>query len=407
MAGDDGFGPVMRSGAPSTAETSPKPGPRAAERGDEGFGPAMSGRSSRLRRNRDLPDVSGGRRGARRDGGDGRGPAPRGTRDRRPRRRRGLLRTALTLLLVMLLLGMLMSFGLLAYASSKIERVPVEGLQSAGATMNVLVVGSDSREGLTEEEVFAMGTGFVDGKRTDTIFVLSVRGQRAAMLSFPRDLFVTRCDGTQGRINSAFAAADGASCLTQTVSQVSGLPITHYMELNFLSFVNIVNALGGVEVDLEAPIRDVAAGIDLPAGPQELDGPTALGFVRARSIDDDLGRIGRQQYFLQQLARSAASPTTVLNPLRLVSTTGAVGDSLIADEGFGPIDMLRLGIGGGGLARGGLPTFTVPATPASIGGAAVLVPVEGEAAALFASFRDGSVFDVRPEEVPPEEVPQG
>jgi hypothetical protein len=91
---------------------------------------------------------------------------------------------------------------------------------------------------------------------------------------------------------------------------------------------------------------DVAAAVDLPAGTHQLDGATALGFVRARSIDDDLGRIGRQQYFLQQLAREAASPTTVLNPLRLVSTTGAVGDSLIADEGFGPIDMLRLGSGG-------------------------------------------------------------
>jgi LCP family protein required for cell wall assembly len=393
MASDDGFGPVMRSGtAPGPSKAAPASAPRRRTADDEGFGPAMSGRSSRLRRG--SGDIGGGRSG-RGGGGDGRGGG-RDVRARRPRRRQGVLRTLLTVLLVGVLLLALSGLGLMAYASSKIERIPVAGLQSAGTTMNILVVGSDSRDGLSDEDLLALGTERVTGKRTDTIFLLSLRGQQAAMLSFPRDLLVTRCDGAQGRINSAFVTGDGASCLTQTVSSFSGLPVTHYMELNFLSFVNIVDAVGGVELQLDAPIRDVAAGVDLPAGAHEVDGRTALGFVRARSVDNDLGRIGRQQYFLQQLAREAASPSTVLNPLRLVSTTGAVGDSLIADEGFGPIDMIRFGIGGRGLARGGLPVFTVPATPATVGGAAVLVPNEGEAAALFASFRDGSVFAATP-----------
>jgi LCP family protein required for cell wall assembly len=343
-------------------------------------------------------------RGRAREAAPPRRPAEPAPRSRRRQRSPG--RTLLLVLLLGIVLVLVGGMGLAAYASAKIERVPVEGLGSAGARMNILVVGSDSREGLTEEQQAELATGFFEGARTDTIFVLSVQGQNAAMLSFPRDLYVTRCDGSQGRINAAYVIGDGRSCLTQTVAQVSGLEITHYLEVSFLGFRDIVDAVGGVEVDLEAPINDAAAGIDLPAGPQTLDGRNALGFVRVRKIDDDLGRIARQQYFLQQLARGVASPSTVANPVRLVRTTGAVGESLLADERFGPIDFIRLGLAGRGLAGGGLPTFTVPATPQTIGGAAVLVPVEGEANALYASFRDGSVFDAPPID-PDQEQPTG
>jgi LCP family protein required for cell wall assembly len=382
---DDGFGPVQRGGGSSRGGGAPvKPLARSeSPRGrsaadDDGFGPTVGGRGGR-----------GGRDGR----GAGRAaPAPA------PRRRRGTGRTLLTLLLVPLVLLLAGGLALTAYATARIDRVAVDGLGSAGATMNILVVGSDSREGLTDEEILEMGTGRVEGKRTDTIFVLSVRGTRAAMLSFPRDLYVTRCDGSQGRINSAFLAGDGESCLTQTVANLSGLPITHYLEVSFLGFRDIVDAIGGVTVELEAPIRDAAAAIDVPAGTVELDGRDALAFVRVRGIDDDLGRIGRQQYFLQRLARSAASPSTVANPVRLVRTTGAIGDALLADEGLGPIDLLRLGVAGRGMAGGSLPTFIVPATPQTIGGAAVLVPQDGPAAELFASFRDGSVFAAPPQE---------
>ncbi len=295
----------------------------------------------------------------------------------------------LVLALVLLLVS---GLGLMAYASSRIERIPVQGLTSSPGRMNILVVGSDSREGMTPEEQRELGTGSVGGKRTDTIFVLSVQGQRAAMLSFPRDLYVTRCDGSSGRINAAFTTGDGPSCLVQTIRQLSGIELTHYLEISFLGFRDIVDAVGGVNVYLEKPISDASAHIDLPAGCNHLDGRDALGFVRVRKIDDDLGRISRQQYFLQQLAKSAASPSTIANPLRLFSTAGAVADALIADEDFGPIDMVRLGLGARGIAGGSLPSYTVPATPQTIGGAAVLVPKDAEAAPLFAAFRDGSVF---------------
>jgi LCP family protein required for cell wall assembly len=300
-------------------------------------------------------------------------------------------------IIMVLLFALLASFGLLAYASLRMDRVRVSGLNMAGPQMNVLVVGTDSREGLSPEELQALGTEAVDGKRTDTIFLLSARGQRTAMLSFPRDLFVTRCDGTPGRINAAFTIGDGPTCLTQTVERLSGIPVTHYMEMNFVGFRDIVDGIGSVPVVLDAPLRDVAAGVDLPAGCSRLSGDEALGFVRARSVDSDLGRIERQQYFLQQVAREAASPSTVLNPVSLVQTTGAVGGALTVNATFGPISLLRLGFAGRGLATGsGLPSFTVPASPATIGGAAVLVPDDAAAEQVFSSFRDGTVFDDPP-----------
>ena len=123
-----------------------------------------------------------------------------------------------------------------------------------------------------------------------------------------------------------------------------------------------------------------------------LDGTQALGFVRARHVDDDLGRIARQQRFIGELAAELASPATLLNVPRLFSVVGAGASSVIADQGFGVLDLLRLARAGRGRAGGGRAPYTGPAPPHPIGGAAVLVPAEGEAAALFAQFRDGSIL---------------
>jgi LCP family protein required for cell wall assembly len=244
---------------------------------------------------------------------------------------------------------------------------------------------------LTPEEQVELATGFVEGERTDTIFVMTVQGGRVATLAFPRDLWVTRCDGTTGRINAAFGIG-GPDCLVQTVSQVAGLPIQHYLEVNFGGFRRIVDAVGGVEMCLERAMNDPFAGLDLPAGCQVLDGRQALGFVRTRKIDNDLERIKRQQQFLRALATKLASPGRVLNPFELVPLTRAVGAALTADDSMGPIDLLRLGLGLRGLAAGAAVTHTVPVIGANRGGAAVLEPIEVEAEALFQRFRNGSVL---------------
>jgi LCP family protein required for cell wall assembly len=307
----------------------------------------------------------------------------------RGRRRRRPLRALVIVLLVALVAVAALGF----YASSRIPRQDVEGLAGPGRPMHVLVVGSDSRADLSREERRELSTGRDEGGlRTDTIFVMTIRGSQVGILAFPRDLWVPRCDGTSGRINVA-EQIGGPSCLVATVRELSGIPIQHHLTVSFGGFRDVVDAVGGVEVCLEEPINDRDAGIDLPAGCQELDGRDALGFVRVRKIDNDLQRIQRQQTFLRALAGQIASPSTLLNPVRVLSLSNEVGGALTADRGLGPVDLARLALGARGLAGGASVTETVPATVGTVGSASVLFVDEAAAGPLFRSFADGSILD--------------
>lgn len=322
----------------------------------------------------------------------------------RGRRRRRPLRT----LVIVLLLALVAVLALGFWASSRIPRQDVEGLAGPGQPMHVLVVGSDSRADLTRQEQNELTTGRDEGSaRTDTIFVMTIRGSRVGVLAFPRDLWVSRCDGSTGRINAA-EQIGGPSCLVTTIRELSGIPIQHHLSVNFGGFRDVVDAVGGVELCLEDPISDRDAGIDLPAGCQRLGGADALGFVRVRKIDDDLQRIQRQQTFLRALAGEIASPGTLLNPFRAVPLANQVGGAVTADRGLGPIDLARLALGARGLAGGASVTETVPATIGTVGSASVLFVDEAAAGSLFRAFADGSILDragedtagIRPEDVP-------
>jgi LCP family protein required for cell wall assembly len=310
------------------------------------------------------------------------GPEIRGRR-----RRRG--RVVLLVVLGLIAFLILAWVGAAAYASARIDRVSIDGLQMAGfGRANFLVVGSDSRGDLTEEQRRELTTGTFEGQRADTIMVMTVGARSSAILSFPRDLVVERCDGSVGRINAAIAHRDGPSCLVQTVESLSGIPIHHYVEIGFLGFVEMVEAVGGVEMCLDEPIADPKAGIDLPAGCQVLDGPDALGYVRTRQVGADLGRIQRQKEFMRALAVETASPVTLLHLPRLYRTAGALGNSLTADSGFRVTGPVRFGVGAMTMAMDRTITETVPNTP---DGARLRV-VESEAEPIFAAFRDGSVL---------------
>jgi LCP family protein required for cell wall assembly len=308
------------------------------------------------------------------------------------RRRRAAGRGLLRLVLVLVLVAVAYGVALVWRANSAINRTEVGALTShSGGPLNFLVVGSDSREDLSDEEKLELGTGSVEGERTDSIFVLSVSGGDAAVLAFPRDLYVTRCDGSPGRINSAVGRG-GPGCLVDTVESLSGLEIHHFLTVSFGGFRDIVDAIGGVDVCVDRDLDDPFAGINLSAGCQTLGGVEALGYVRTRKLDSDLERIKRQQQFLAALASEAATPATLLDPTEAWPLTRAVGRALEADEGLGVIDLARLGLGLRGLSGGGAVTATVPGVPASVGGAAVLEVAQPEADTLFASFRDGSVL---------------
>ena len=381
MTDDDDFGPVQRGGgahSPRGLEVNPRPRPRSPRDAyeqhgpdsDEGFTPVERGRRPLVR-------------------------APRG-------RRWGRIILIVVLVAILAFIGLGVAAAL--SANSKITRVGVRGLsEPVDGRRNILLIGSDGREGMTAQERKALGTGNFDGERTDTILLLTIQGSRGAMLSFPRDLYVERCDGSTGRINAAYGI-DGASCLVKTVSDLSGIGVTNFIEVDFVGFHDIVEAVGGVRMCLPEAISDADAHIDLPKGCQRLNGKESLGFVRVRKIDDDLHRIERQQQFFKELASEMATPATVLNPFRLFSTGNAVGSALTADKGLGVMDLAALGRAGAAMGKSKFPQFAVPSDPTVIGGAAVLTVNDAEADPLFASFRDGTILEQVTTGVTPEEV---
>lgn len=334
-----------------------------------------------------------------------------------PRRRRGRVWVRLlTGFVAAVLCGALVAAGLVHWGLAKIDRSVVAGLVNDAAAaaeqaseqqgpelLNVLVVGNDSREGLTAAERRAYGTGNYAGTRTDTIMLvqLELNGKgRGAVLSFPRDLLVTRCDGTEGKINAAYGIGlerngDGPSCLVETVADVTGVDINHYVEISFDGFVKVVDAIGGVGLYLNEPLVDAKAHINLPAGCVELRGRDALGFVRARYVDNDFGRIARQQRFLKETVREATDLGVLTNPSRLYRLIDAGASAVKTDEGLDLAGMRRIAEGMRRLTAGGLQVHTVPAEASLSNGAWFVVEHPKQAAQLYRSFRNGSVLRAR------------
>lgn len=311
------------------------------------------------------------------------------------------------------LLGGAAAAGMVHWGLAKIDRSVVAGLtgNSAAAAeikedpepqlLNVLIVGSDSREGLTSEEIRAFGTGRSEGNRTDTIMLvqLEVGGDgRGAILSFPRDLLVTRCDGTQGRINAAYGIGEerdgnGPSCLVETVGSVTGLDIHHYVEFSFAGFLQVVDAIGGVGLYLDNPLVDEKAHINLPAGCVELRGPDALGFVRARHVDNDFGRIARQQRFIKETVREATDLGVLANPARLFSLVDAAASAVRTDDQLDLATMRQIAEGMRRLTAEGLQVHTVPSEATFSNGVWYVVEHRRKADALYRSFSTGAVLD--------------
>ncbi|MEV7422514.1 MULTISPECIES: LCP family protein [unclassified Streptomyces] len=205
-------------------------------------------------------------------------------------------------------------------------------VNASPGSKNILVVGSDSRDGDNGK----YGKGLTT-MQSDTLMVMHLAANRkwATVVSLPRDSWVNipSCDRGDGstsdphhfKINEAFAiggtggeVADAAACTIRTVERNTGLRIDHFMSVDFQGFKGMVNALDGIEVCPEAPIHDTKAHLDLEAGCQTVKDEKALGYVRTRySIGDgsDLGRIGRQQEFMEALAAKAQQKLTSPNAL--------------------------------------------------------------------------------------------
>jgi LCP family protein required for cell wall assembly len=274
---------------------------------------------------------------------------PKARRKRTPRRWGRAL--ASTFLIGLLLAGAGVVGGGI-WLDTTLHRKPVladyPNRPGPGRGTNWLLVGSDSRDGLTPEQQQDLATGGdVGSSRTDTILLIHIptlgSSAPATVVSIPRDSFVSIPGQGKDKINSAFAIG-GASLLIQTVEQTTGLRLDHYGEIGFSGFAVVVDALGGVTACPTAPIDDPLAGLDVPAGCQKLNGREALGYVRTRDTPRaDLDRMVNQRQFISALLHRATSPSVWLNPWRWYSVPHAAADALTVDQGDHVWDLARLG----------------------------------------------------------------
>ncbi|MFF0228176.1 LCP family protein [Streptomyces sp. NPDC004629] len=281
------------------------------------------------------------------DGGPGgpAGPDPRGPRPA-PNWRRRIKWTAITVAGVLVVTTVATYF----WADSKLNRdvdlSTVIERPEAGKGTNYLIVGSDSRKGMSDEEKKKLHTGSAEGQRTDSMMILHVGGNGDTLISLPRDSDVEipsykgsasgkmyQGTGRHTKLNAAYAE-DGPTLLVRAVEFNTGLHIDHYVEIGFAGFANIVDAVGGVDITIDKGFKDKYSGADFKAGKQTLNGEQALAFVRTRHAfaTSDLQRTKNQQKFLSALAHQVATPSTVLNPFKLYPTLGAGLDSLTVDK---------------------------------------------------------------------------
>jgi len=207
-----------------------------------------------------------------------------------------------------------------------------------------LLVGSDSRKGLTRAENRRLGTGGVGdvGQRTDTIMLLHTGDGPSLLLSIPRDSIVPIPGHGTTKINAAFAYG-GARLLVKTIEQSTGVRIDHYVEIGFGGFVNSVDAVGGVTICPTTRMVDRQANLNIKKGCQHVNGITALGYARSRHTSGigDIDRAKHQREVVSAIGAEVKSPWTILNPFRYWRVNMAGTSSLKVDEDSGVIDLAR------------------------------------------------------------------
>ena len=219
-----------------------------------------------------------------------------------------------------------------------------------GKDQNILVVGLDDRTGDTPAELKELDTTADGGSlATDTMMIVHIPadGKQATLISLPRDSYVAIPGYGTHKLNSAYAdgytavggtlqqkIAAGANMLIQTLEQLTGVTIDHFVEVNLYGFYSISNAIGGVRVDMCQAENDANSGFDQPAGWVTLQGTQALAFVRQRDNlpQGDLSREERQRYFLTAAFRKITTAGVLLDPSKLSKLISAVDGALYVDQ---------------------------------------------------------------------------
>lgn len=305
--------------------------------------------------------------------------------------------------LILAVVGVFSAIGFIYFIDSKIDKIPDEELPSLEAEIedngvrNILIVGSDTREGLDDLSDF----GSFSGSRTDVIMVAHiVPGEGAQLLSLPRDLKMEIPGNGTNRINAAFVFG-GPDLLVQTIQNNLGIPIHHYVEINFVGFANVVDALGGITKTFDNPARDSKSGLDVDAGTIEMDGMTALQYARSRNYQElidgswktvdgsDIGRTHRQQEVLLLMFDKATSRSSAFNLPGFAST---FAEQITADAGFSVNVMVELGRAALSLSSADIQTLTLPVKSHTEDGRAYVIPIEPSATAVIDAFIAGEAF---------------
>ncbi|MBV9792741.1 MAG: LCP family protein [Actinobacteria bacterium] len=250
------------------------------------------------------------------------------------RRRLGLVVCGVMSALVLLVAGG--AWGLTGYINDTIKRVDA-GTAGAATTgpLNILVAGVDQRAGLTHHQEVMLHVGSDVSFNSDTLMVahISADRSRVTVVSIPRDSWVAIPGHGMSKINAAYGYG-GPKLMVQTVENATGLTINDYVEVNFLGFVKVIDALGGVNICLPQAVDDSYSGLQLSAGEHHVDGITALAYARDRHsfAASDLARIQDQQKLISSALTSAIGSGLLANPVRLSSFIGATLSALTVDK---------------------------------------------------------------------------
>ncbi len=248
-------------------------------------------------------------------------------------------------MLALLLLWVVYLIAVPLYAWTKVDEVAFEPSgkrpdDQPGTTY--LMVGSDSRAGLTKEERKKYGTGNASGQRTDTIMLLHTGSGPNLLMSIPRDSLVDIPGHGTTKINAAYAYG-GPKLLTKTIEENTGIRVDEYVEIGLGGLAGVVDAVGGIEICPTTNMKDKLANLDIKKGCQEVDGTTALGYARSRHTSGigDIDRVKHQREVVSAVGDKVLSPWTFINPVRYWRLNMAVPDFFAFGEGTGPFQAAK------------------------------------------------------------------
>jgi LCP family protein required for cell wall assembly len=318
-------------------------------------------------------------------------PRQDGLAGRRARRQRAQL-LVLSIISALTLVAASGSWVLVSYVSGRLSRVNAgtSGTPASGP-VNILVAGVDTRSGLTRQQEIELHVGNDVSMNSDTLMLVHISADhdRVQEISLPRDSWVDIPGHGMNKINAAIGIG-GPPLMVKTVEQATGLVINDYIEVDFLGFVKVIDALGGVNICLPFAVDDSYTGLHMSAGVHHVDGVTALKFARDRHsfAASDLARIDDQQQLLSSLFTEATTSGILANPFRLQEFVSSLTSAVTVDTGF---NLVRLADELRGIRSADITFTTVPIATASYmapdGQEAVLWDTSA-ARALFESLKN-------------------